>query len=344
MVRVGIYGATGYTGLELYRRISVHPGAEVVFLTSEQYAGKKLTDVFPFAPPFPRPLVSIDDAPSKGIDAAFLALPHTVSMKVAPGLLDAGVRVIDLSADFRHGSPEAYRENYGVEHSAPGILGEAVYGLCELNRDAIRDARIVAAPGCFPASIILPLYPLLREGVVKAKGIVADSKTGVSGGGRAPKLNFHYPEVEGGIFAYGFPRHRHNGEIEEVLSQSVGREVTVTFVPHLAPMVRGILSTIYAPLEEGAGPGDVGEAFRKIYDGEPFILLLGEGVSPSTKFVAGSNLCAIGYQLREEAGLLVLLSAVDNLVKGASGSAVQCFNVMFGFDEKTALDEAPLFP
>ncbi len=344
MVRVGIFGATGYTGLELVRRLCKHPGVEIVLLTSEQYAGKQLHDVFPFAPRFDFPLVNSEEGLESSLDFAFLALPHTVSMRLVPALLDEGVKVIDLSADFRLSDPVLYEETYGVEHSSPHLLRESAYGLCEIEREKIKGARLVAVPGCFPASVIIPLYPLLKEGIVDEKIIIADSKTGVSGGGRTPKLSFHYPEVEGGIIAYGFPRHRHTSEMEDVLSRTTGSSVSVAFVPHLASMVRGILSTIYLPLKGGVDESDVAHAFARSYGEEPFVRIYGGSVFPSTKYVAGTNYCDIGFQFREDSGLLIIVSAIDNLVKGASGSAVQCLNVMLGCDERTALDDGPLFP
>jgi N-acetyl-gamma-glutamyl-phosphate reductase len=281
---------------------------------------------------------------SASFDTAFLALPHTVSAPVAEKILGRGIPVIDLSADFRFRSIPLYESVYGVKHKSPGLSGNAVYGLPELYREELRKTRLAAVPGCFPTSVILGLYPLLAEGMIDRKGIVADCKTGVSGGGRSPSLGFHYPEVEEGVRPYGLPKHRHNPEMDQELSQAAGGKVSITFVPHLIPMVRGILATCYATLRPKVRPEAVEEAYRKHYGKEPFVRMCPPGVLPSTKDVAGSNFCDIAVRADAKSRRVVAVSAIDNLVKGASGAAVQCFNLMTGYPEEDGLRAAPLFP
>ncbi|HSE14357.1 MAG TPA: N-acetyl-gamma-glutamyl-phosphate reductase, partial [Candidatus Deferrimicrobium sp.] len=263
---------------------------------------------------------------------------------VAEPLLSRGVPVIDLSADFRFRSIPLYESVYGVAHKSPALAAKAIYGLPEIHRSGIRKTRLAAVPGCFPTSVILGLYPLVKEGLVDRKGIVADCKTGVSGGGRGPTLGFHYPEVEGGVRPYGLPGHRHNPEMDQELSLAAGEPVAITFVPHLMPMVRGILATCYAVAKAKVTAKDVEAAFRKRYGKEPFVRLLPPGLLPSTKDVRGSNFCDIAWRVDERSRRVVVVSAIDNLVKGAAGAAVQCFNLMSGFPEEEGLRAMPLFP
>lgn len=346
MTRVAIYGATGYTGFELVRLLLSHPRAKITVLTSEQYADRTADQVFaPFRGRLPKVAFRRMGPLRPGdADAVFLALPHTVSASVAGEILPRGVRVIDLSADFRFRSVPLYESVYGVRHANPALCGQAVYGLPEIHRDALRKTRLAAVPGCFPTAVILALYPLLAEGLIEAKGIVADCKTGVSGGGRGPALGFHYPEVEGGVRPYGLPRHRHNPEMDQELTLAAGRNVAVTFVPHLLPMVRGILATCYAKAGAKVAGKDLENAFRRHYGKEPFVRLCPEGALPSTKDVSGSNFCDIAFRLDGESRRVIVVSAIDNLGKGASGAAVQCFNLMMGFPEDEGLRAAPLFP
>src|SRR3990172_823019 len=318
MKRIAIFGATGYTGFELIRMLLSHPGARIEVLTSEQYSAQPLEQAFP---PFKGKLQGVSFGKmerllSAEFDVAFLALPHTVSSSVAGPLLSRGVPVIDLSADFRFRSIPLYESVYGVAHKSPAIAGKAVYGLPEIHRAGIRKTRLAAVPGCFPTSVILGLYPLLAEGLVDRKGIVADCKTGVSGGGRGAALGFHHP----------------------------GGDVAITFVPHLIPMVRGILATCYATAKAKVTAKDVEAAYRKRYGNEPFVRLLPPGLLPSTKDVLGSNYCDIAWRLDEKSRRVVAVSAIDNLVKGAAGAAVQCFNLMSGFPEEEGLRAMPLFP
>jgi N-acetyl-gamma-glutamyl-phosphate reductase len=323
-----------------------HKGARISVLTSEQYSDQPLEQAFA---PFKGRLEGVAFGKMERLlgaefDAAFLALPHTVSSSVAGSLLSRGVPVIDLSADFRFRSIPLYESVYGVTHKSPGLSESAVYGLPEIYREKIRKTRLTAVPGCFPTSVILALYPLLSEGLIDRKGIVADCKTGVSGGGRGPSLGFHYPEVEEGVRPYGLPKHRHNPEMDQELSLAAGDTVSITFVPHLMPMVRGILATCYAVAKAKVTGKDLEAAYRKHYGKEPFVRMLPPGLLPSTKDVRGSNFCDIAWRLDERSRRAVVVSAIDNLVKGASGAAVQCFNLMSGFPEEEGLRAMPLFP
>ena len=346
MKRVAIFGATGYTGFELVRVLLSHPGARISVLTSEQYSDQPPDHAFA---PFKGRLSGaafgkMEKLLGANFDVAFLALPHTLSSSVAGSLLARGVPVIDLSADFRFRSIPLYESVYGVTHKSPKLSESAVYGLPEVYRESIRKTRLTAVPGCFPTSVILGLYPLLKEGLIDRKGIVADCKTGVSGGGRGPSLGFHYPEVEEGVRPYGLPKHRHNPEMDQELSLAAGDRVSITFVPHLLPMVRGILATCYAMAKAKVTGNDFEAAYRKHYGKEPFVRMLPTGLLPSTKDVRGSNFCDIAWRLDERSRRAVVVSAIDNLVKGASGAAVQCFNLMAGFPEEEGLRAMPLFP
>ena len=346
MTKVAIYGATGYTGFELIRLLLSHPKATIAALTSEQYADLPVDQAFaPFRGRLPKVAFGkMAQVRPGSLDAVFLALPHTVSASVAAEILPQGIRVVDLSADFRFRSIPLYEAVYGVRHVSPELGERAVYGLPEIYRGLLRKTRLAAVPGCFPTAVILALYPLLKEGLIEPKEIVADCKTGVSGGGRGPALGFHYPEVEEGVRPYGLPRHRHSPEMDQELSLAAGKKVTVTFVPHLLPMVRGILATCYATAAAKVRGKDLEEAFRKHYGKEPFVRLCGPGVLPSTKDVRGSNFCDIAFRYDEKSRRVIALSAIDNLGKGASGAAVQCFNLMMGFPEDEGLRGGPVFP
>lgn len=346
MVKVGIFGGTGYGGIELIRLLSLHKEVTVEVVTSEHYQGHHLVDVLPFlASCSPDHLLrGVEEGIKGDMDIAFLALPHTVSMDVAKALHDRGVKVIDLSTDFRLKDVALYEEVYGVSHGCPELVAHSEYGMVELFRESIKESPLIAVPGCFPTSVILPVYPLLKEGAVAEDGIIADCKTGVSGAGRSPKESLHYPEVEGGISAYGFPRHRHTSEMNQILSRGIGENVQITFVPHLVPMVRGILATIYLKVGEHVTAKEIREIYHSYYGKEHFIRLLCPGSFPSTKHVRGTNFCDIGFSLRGDTGYAVVVCAIDNLVKGASGAAVQCMNAIIGVDETTSLVGCPLFP
>lgn len=335
MIRAAIIGATGYTALELIKILLRHPEVEITALTSRSEGNPHVASVHPqLAGRID--LAMADLSPSEiasRADVAFSCLPHGVTSSLVPKLLDAGMRVVDLSADYRLNSPESYADWYGQKHADPDRLGKTVYGLPELFREQIRDAQLVANPGCYPTSAILPLAALVKTGLVAPREIIIDAKSGVSGAGRTPKLTTHFPECNESISAYNVGRHRHTPEIEQVLSLASGRAVEVIFTPHLVPMDRGILSTIYAqPL------GEVSEekalaAIREFYSREPFVRVVNH--LPGTKDTSDTNFCDI--TVRAVRGRLITISCLDNLIKGASGAAVQNFNLMYGFSETTAL-------
>ena len=341
-IKTAIVGASGYTGMELVRILLNHPGVELVGATSRQEAGRALGDVFPrfhgvagaelaFIAPDP------DAIAAAGAQAAFLALPHGVAAEIARALLDRGVRVIDLSADFRLRDAAVYEEFYGHAHPAPDLLGEAVYGLPEVRAEAIRAARLVASPGCYPTSILLPLLPLLREKLVDPATIVANSMSGVSGAGRKADVSLLFCECNESARAYGLPKHRHLSEIEQELGIAAGAGVTVSFIPHLIPVNSGICTTTTATLAEGAAPEQIGAALEAAYADKPFVRLRGRGVCADTKHVTGTNFVDIGWQHDPRTNRVLLMSAEDNLGKGAGGQAIQSFNLMFGLSETAGL-------
>ena len=331
-------GASGYTGEELVRLLLRHPHAELAAVTSRQYAGKPLAGIFPRAGLHEnaKALRFIDAPPEKIADLAdvvFLALPHGVAVEFAGPLLQAGARVIDLSADFRIANAATYREFYGHEHAAPQLLSDAVYGLAEIYRAQIAGARLVACPGCYPTSILLPLIPLLRGKLIEPGNIIANSLSGVSGAGRKAEVDYLFVECNESLRPYGVPKHRHLAEIEQELSIAAGDPVTIQFTPHLVPVNRGILTTLYL-MPTGSG---IGEAFHGAYAAAPFVRLLGETALPDTKNVVGTNVIEIAWRSDPRTGRLIVLSAEDNLVKGASGQAIQCFNLMCGYEETAGL-------
>ncbi len=342
MPDVAILGATGYTGAELLRILSQHRHVRVVYAGSRQYSGMRVEEVFPFLRGAYSGLVFGDDEPSD-IDAElfFCALPHGVSMEVVSLLVKRGRRVIDLSADFRLKDPAVYEKWYR-EHTAPELLDSAVYGLPEFYREDIKDARLVANPGCYPTGALLPLLPLLKEGLLEPEGIIIDAKSGVSGAGRKATLETQFVELAEGFHPYRVLGHRHTPEIEQVLGELCGGKFRVAFVPHLLPVARGILTTIYAPLKEGVSPESFQRVYREYYQNEPFVRVLEGGRLPDIKHVRGSNFCDVGIRVDQDRGLAVIVSAIDNLVKGASGQAVQNMNIMYRLPETEALDSPPL--
>lgn len=339
--KVTIVGANGYSGEELCALLCRHPGVELVGVSSRTHARKRLGDVLPRLSGIPaaEALVfcdsKIDALLATGAEFFFLALPHGLASEFALPLVEAGKRVIDLSADFRLRSAEVYEEFYGEPHPAPGMLAEAVYGIPELYREKIRTARLVASAGCYPTSIILPLVPLLREGLIDAGDIAVSSASGVSGAGRKADVSLLYAECNESLRAYGIPKHRHLSEIEQELSFAAGRTVTITFVPHLAPMTRGIHTTIFTRLADGTELSAVEETLHATYANEPFVRV--REALPDTKSVNGTNFCDIAVRHDARTGRLILLSAEDNLVKGAAGQAVQNFNLMAGLPETAGL-------
>ena len=336
-VKTAIVGASGYTGMELLRLLLIHPGVELVAATSRQEAGKSLSSVFPrfrnapgaelaFIEPDP------DTIAATGAQVAFLALPHGVAAEIARALLDRGLRVIDLSADFRLRDAAVYQEFYDHPHPAPAMLAEAVYGLPEIRAVEIAAAKLVAAPGCYPTSILLPLLPLLRGNLINPATIVANSMSGVSGAGKKADLTLLFCECNESARAYGVPKHRHLSEIEQELSLAAGEAVTISFIPHLIPVNSGIVTTTTAKLRAGVTPEAIGAALEKAYADAAFVRLLGRGGCADTKNVTRTNFIDIGWQHDPRTGRVILMSAEDNLGKGAGGQAVQCFNLMFGMD------------
>jgi N-acetyl-gamma-glutamyl-phosphate reductase len=347
--RIGVLGASGYTGAELLRLLLRHPQAEIVLLTADRRAGKAMADVFPQFSPFPLPtLTAIEGADWKAqaLDVAFCALPHGTTQTVIADLLHKApaTKVVDLSADFRLADPAAYARWYGHEHSAPELQKEAVYGLTEIHREAVKRARLVANPGCYTTCSELPLIPLLRAKAVDPDAIVIDAKSGMTGAGRAAKEEMLFSEVSEGFHAYGVGKHRHMAELDQEFSLAAGREVIVTFTPHLVPMNRGILSTIYVRGSGGAQPRDLHAVLAKFYAKEPFVHVLPFGATPQTRHVRGSNMTFIGVAPDRIAGRAIIISALDNLTKGASGQAVQNMNAMLGYPETLGLEQVALFP
>ncbi|MBB6250569.1 N-acetyl-gamma-glutamyl-phosphate reductase [Nitrospirillum iridis] len=343
-LRVAILGASGYTGAELVRLLVRHPDVRLVALTAERQAGKPLGEVFPHLGGYDLPdLVKIDQVDWDGVDFVFCALPHGTTQEVIASL-PARLKVVDLSADFRLHDIETYATWYGHAHKAPELQTEAVYGLVEANREAVKGARLVANPGCYPTASQLPLLPLLRQGLILADDIIIDAKSGVSGAGRDAKQGNLYGEVAEGIHAYGVASHRHAPEIEQGVSEAAGKPVVLNFTPHLMPMSRGILSSIYVKLAPGISADDLRAALVAAYKGETFVRVLPAGQAPQTRHVKGSNHCLIGVFADRVPGRAILLSVIDNLVKGASGQAIQNMNLMMGFPEQRGLEQAPMFP
>lgn len=346
MLKIAIVGASGYTGLELIRLLDRHPQVVISCVTSEQSAGKRISDIFPTLRE--RCDLLLEPLDTSAIcakaDLIFTALPHQAAMKVVPDFLAAGKKVVDLSADYRLHDPAVYGAWY-EPHKNPELLPEAVFGLPELRRDKIRSARLIANPGCYPTSIILGVKPLLQHGLIDITTIIADSKSGTSGAGRSAKVDSLYCEVNDSFKAYGVGgSHRHTPEIEQELSELAGQPVTITFTPHLVPMDRGILSTIYATPNRSLTTEQLVALYADTYKNEPFVRPLPKGQFPSTAYVRGSNFCDIGVALDSRANRIVVVSAIDNLVKGASGQAIQNMNLICGFPETLGLEGIALFP
>jgi N-acetyl-gamma-glutamyl-phosphate reductase len=343
-LRVAILGASGYTGAELVRLLSRHPHVAMVALTADRQAGKPASEVFPHLGLSDLPMLTkIDDVDWKGVDFVFCCLPHGLTQEVI-ARLPAHLKIVDLSADFRLSNIADYATWYGHEHHAPGLQKEAVYGLTEIKRDAVRQARLVANPGCYPTAAQLPLIPLIEGKLIDADDIIIDAKSGVSGAGRDAKLGSLYSEVTEGIHAYGIAGHRHAPEIEQGLSEAAGKPIIVNFTPHLVPMSRGILASIYVKMKPGVTVDKLRAAIAGRYKDEYFIRVLPNGAAPATRHVRGSNFCIMSVHADRVPGRAIVMAVEDNLVKGASGQAVQNMNVMAGFPEETALEQLPLFP
>ena len=343
-IRAGILGATGYTGAELLRLLSGHPGVSLEWLTSEKFAGRKIDEVFPHLRGFSdlecRSISGLKDLGK--VDVAFSCLPHGSSMHFTARLLEAGVRVIDFSADFRFRNPAIYERLFGSTHKYKTLIDEAVYGIPEIFRDEIRNSRLLANPGCFATGVILGLYPLISEGLVDVGSIAADAKAGASGGGRAPSLPHHFPESNENVRVNISASDSQGPEMEEVLSLFSQTDIGISFMSHTLSINRGILTTIYSGLKDKVAPEYISGIYEKYYGGEPFVRLYASDKYPGIKDVRYSNVCGIGFRLKQDR--LIAVAALDNLVKGASGQAVQNMNIMFGFEETQSLGGSGIYP
>lgn len=346
MLRVGIIGATGYTGGELLRFIFSHGGIKLTYVTSHSFAGKTLPEIYPHYLNILEPVCrsfSLGETVEK-TDLVFCALPHGDSMDVVPLLLDVGLKVVDLSADFRLTDADLYREWYKKEHCAPRLLGKAVYGLPEIYREEVKNSSFVANPGCYPTSVILSLAPLAAQGLVDWETLVVDTKSGTSGAGRVPSQALHFSECAENFRAYKVAAHQHIPEVEQELGKLADQKVTMTFVPHLIPMIRGILSTAYLRLTVEMEEEEIREIYRDFYKNEEFVRVLPASVLPETRNVYGSNYCDLACKWDRRTGRLIVISAIDNLVKGAAGQAVQNMNLMLGLKEAQGLQLIPMRP
>lgn len=342
MIKIGIVGGTGYTGVELLRLLAQHPGAEIVSITSRGDAGMSVSEMFPSLRG--RVDLKFEDPAAANLaacDLVFFATPNGVAMQQAPALLEAGVRVIDLAADFRIKDIAEWEKWYGMRHVCPEWVERAVYGLPEVNREAIREARLIANPGCYPTAVQLGLMPLVEAGLVDPGHLIADAKSGVSGAGRKAEISSLFAETSDNFKAYGVSGHRHLPEIRQGLSRMAGNEVGLTFVPHLTPLIRGIHATLYARIRSEV---DFQAVFEKRYAGEPFVDVMPSKSHPDTRSVRAGNLCRIAVHRPQGGDTLVILSVIDNLVKGAAGQAIQNMNIMFGCPETEGLWQLPLLP
>ena len=346
MIKVGIIGATGYAGGELVRILMGHKEAEIVWYGSRSYIDQKYADVY-------RNMFQIVDAKcmddniealADQVDVIFTATPQGFLASVINENILGKTKIVDLSADFRIKDVKVYEKWYGIEHKSPQFIEEAVYGLCEVNRDKVKGARLIANPGCYTTCSILTAYPLAKEGIIDMRTLIVDAKSGTSGAGRGPKVPTLFCEVNENMKAYGVASHRHTPEIEEQLGYASGENVTISFTPHLVPMNRGILATEYATLKKDVTGEEVKAIYDKYYADEKFVRVLGEGVCPETKWVEGSNYVDIGFKLDPRTNRIVMMGAIDNLVKGAAGQAVQNMNLLFGLPESEGLELVPMFP
>ncbi|GCA68144.1 N-acetyl-gamma-glutamyl-phosphate reductase [Mediterraneibacter butyricigenes] len=345
-IKAGIIGATGYAGGELVRILSRHPEVEIVWYGSRSYIDQNYADVY-------RNMFEIVDAKclddnmeelAERADVIFTATPQGFCASMMSEEILSKTKIVDLSADFRIKDVKTYEKWYGIEHKSPQFIEEAVYGLCEVNREQIKGARLIANPGCYTTCSILTAYPLAKEGMIDMSTLIVDAKSGTSGAGRGAKVPNLYCEVNENIKAYGVASHRHTPEIEEQLGYAAGEEVLINFTPHLVPMNRGILATEYAKLTKKVTPEEVKAVYDKYYAKETFVRVMGDGVCPETKWVEGSNYVDIGFKIDERTGRIIMMGAIDNLVKGAAGQAVQNMNLLFGLDETMGLDLVPMFP
>lgn len=347
MIKVGVIGAAGYGGGELCRLICQHPEAELVAATGHSNAGKHILEVWPHLRGFVGDLTveTLDvNKMAENTDVVFLALPHGHAVDTATALVNSGVKVIDLGADFRFNDVNIYEEWYKVHHNNPELAAKAVYGLPEIWRDKIKDAQIIGNPGCFPTSVAIGLYPLAKNGLIDMQSIIVDSKSGVSGAGRTPGSVTVYSECNESINAYKVAGHRHTPEMEQSLSRISGEQALINFTPHLTPMTRGILSTMYATLTEKGKNTNLKKLYEDTYANEYFVRVLPDEVWPHTKWVAGSNFCDVNLKADKRTGRVIVCSCIDNVVKGAAGQAVQNMNIIFGLPENTGLRQIPMFP
>lgn len=342
MIRVGVIGASGYAGAELVRILAGHPQVELACLTCRQDAGRRFDEIYPAMSGWVDLICEAYDTKrlSQTVDVVFTALPHQLPMALIPELLDSGIKVIDLSADFRFKDAKVY-EAYYQPHSAAHLLNQAVYGLSEVYRDRIKGAGLIGNPGCYPTSVLLPLVPLIKADLIDTDLLIADAKSGVSGAGRSASTTTHFCQVNESFKAYKVGTHRHTPEMEAILSEAAGKQTHLNFVPHLIPMARGMETTIYAQPRDGVGLGQIDECLQTFYASSFFVRLRGSE-PPDTLHVKGTNCCDIGYRLDKRNGRLILLSAIDNLVKGAAGQAVQNMNIMLNLDETEGLQSIPL--
>lgn len=344
MIKAAVLGATGYAGIELVRILSNHPEVKLEVLGSHSFDGQPISEVYAnFAHVLDMNCEEVDLDRVARCDVAFTALPHGASKDVIPSLIEKGLKVIDLSGDFRYDDIEVYEKWYGQEHSSPELLKESVYGLCELYRDKVKDARLVGNPGCYTTCSILGAYPILKSGLGNSKNIIVDAKSGVTGAGRGLGLGTHFCECTENTKAYKIATHRHTSEIEQELSKAADSEVMISFTPHLIPQKRGIFSTIYVNLNKPCTTEEIINVYKDFYKDEYFVRVKDDGKLPETKHVAGSNFVDIGIVVDERLNRAVIVSAIDNLFKGAAGQAVQNMNIMFGLDEKTGIANAGFY-
>ena len=339
MIKVSVLGATGYAGVELVRLLSSHKDVEITNLVSKSFAGKKLSEIYPnFSGVLDIELTDLDvEKVVKESDVVFTALPHGASKEVIPELFKSQVKVIDLSGDFRYDDIEVYEKWYGEPHSSPEILKESVYGLCELHREKIKNASLIGNPGCYTTCSILGAVPLLKNNIVDEDSIIIDAKSGVTGAGRTTALDYSFCECTENMKAYKIATHRHTSEIEQELSKFASKNIMVSFTPHLVPLKRGILATIYANLTKDVTDEEIYNMYKEFYKGEQFVRVYEPGKLPETNHVAGSNFIDIGFKVDKRLKRVIITSAIDNIVKGAAGQAVQNMNIMFGFSENEGL-------
>ncbi|MEI6445368.1 MAG: N-acetyl-gamma-glutamyl-phosphate reductase [Nostocales cyanobacterium ELA583] len=346
-VPVGIVGASGYGGVQLVRLLMDHPEVEIVYLGGESSAGKSFADLYPhFGNIVNLPIEAVEpDIIASRCEVVFLSLPNGLACKIAPQLIEKGCKVLDLSADYRFSDLKTYTTWYGTERSDRTLAATAVYGLPELYRDRIAEANLVGCPGCYPTASLLALSPLLKQGLIVPETAIIDAKSGTSGGGRQAKVNLLLAEADNSLGAYNVGSHRHTPEIEQICSELAGHEVTIQFTPHLIPMVRGILATVYASMRDpGLVRDDLITIYSAFYRNSPWVKICNSGTYPQTKWACGSNNCYIGIEVDPRTGRVIVMSAIDNLIKGQAGQAIQCMNLMLGWDETLGLPKVGFYP